>query len=148
MTGPLDERAPLQAAVKTAGLDLLDVDGLGALVAHLLFVRDLRSFGEGAIPVADDARVVDEQVSAALIGRDEAEALVVAEPLHGSGGHMQPVLHGSCVLRPWRREKPSDLATGTSPLPGMTRPDGRKPTRNRGRHRYAEVAPSRSGTSI
>src|SRR3954470_10167579 len=98
MARPARWRAPSQSCRETAGLlDLLDVDGLGALVAHLLFVGDLRSFGEGAIPVADDARVVDEEVSAALIGRDEAEALVVAEPLHGSGGHMQPVLHG--ILR-------------------------------------------------
>src|SRR3954453_11898767 len=118
MTGPLDERAPSQAAVKTAGLDLLDVDGLGALVAHLLLVRDLRALGEGAIAVADDPRVVDEQVSAALIGRDEAEALVVAEPLHGSSGHVQPVLHGSCVLRPRRKAQPSALPTGISLWPG------------------------------
>src|SRR5436305_12625396 len=115
-----------KAAVKQPGvLDLLDVDGLGALVAHLLFVGDLRALGEAPIAVADDARVVNEQVSAALIGRDEAEALVVAEPLHGSGGHMQPVLHGSFVLRPRRKAQPSDLATGTSPSPGLSRPDER-----------------------
>jgi hypothetical protein len=37
--------------------------------------------------VAGDARVMDEQVLAGLVARDEAEPLVVAEPLHGSGWH-------------------------------------------------------------
>src|SRR3954454_17334790 len=101
-----------KAAVKQPGvLDLLDVDGLGALVAHLLLVGDLRALGEAPIAVADDARVVDEQVPAALIGRDEAESLVVAEPLHGSGGHA------------------ADPPYFFSP-PGLARPDGRQPTRN------------------
>src|SRR4051794_22430111 len=43
-------------------LDLDDVDGLGALVAGLLLVGDLRAFGEGAVSVPRYACVVDEQV--------------------------------------------------------------------------------------
>src|SRR5215218_6378559 len=61
--------------------DLLDVDGLGSFLPILLFVRHLRSLGQRAVAVADDAREVNEQVPAALVGRDEAEALVVREPL-------------------------------------------------------------------
>src|SRR3954447_18766461 len=66
---------------------LLDVDGLGALVPGLLLVRHPGAFGEGAVALRRDSRVVDEQVAAALVGRDEAEALVVVKPLHGARGH-------------------------------------------------------------
>src|SRR5688572_28760027 len=68
-------------------LQLQHVDGLGALVALLLFVGDLGAFDERAVAVARDAREVDEQVAAALVGRDEAESLVVAEPLDRAGAH-------------------------------------------------------------
>src|SRR3954453_23157431 len=67
--------------------DLGDVDRLRSLVAALLLVGDARALGQRAVPVAVDARVMDEQVAAALVGGDEAEALVVAEPLHGAGRH-------------------------------------------------------------
>jgi hypothetical protein len=30
---------------------------------------------------------MDEEILLSVVGRDEAEALVVAEPLDGSGGH-------------------------------------------------------------
>src|SRR5213075_3292381 len=40
--------------------------------------------------VALDRAVVNEQVLARVIGRDEAIALVVAEPLHGSCCHVFP----------------------------------------------------------
>src|SRR5215216_8126066 len=67
-----------------------DVDGLGALVAGLGVVGDLRALGQRLEAVGVDAGVVDEQVLATLVGRDEAEALVVVEPLHGSGRHVIP----------------------------------------------------------
>jgi steroid delta-isomerase-like uncharacterized protein len=70
-----------------SALDRLYVDGLRALVARLGLVRDLRALGERLVAVADDAGVVDEEILPALVGRDEAEALLVAEPLHGSGCH-------------------------------------------------------------
>ena len=77
-------------------LERADVDRLGALVASLGVVGDPRALGERAIPVADDSGMVDEEVLPSLVGRDEAKALLVAEPLHGSGCHRY--LHG-CVLR-------------------------------------------------
>src|SRR3954452_617374 len=64
-----------------------DVDSLGPLVAGLGVVGDLGPLGERLEAVAADAAVVDEQILAAVVGRDEAEALVVVEPLHGSGRH-------------------------------------------------------------
>src|SRR3954451_8308994 len=73
-------------------LDLLDVDGLGAFVARLLLVGDLGSLAQRAVAVAEDPAEVDEQVTAALVGRDEAEALVVAEPLDRPGTHRQTPL--------------------------------------------------------
>src|SRR5436190_2926845 len=90
-------------------LDERDVDGLRALVAVLGVVGDPRALGEGAEAVGVDARVVDEEVLAALVRCDEAEALLVAEPLHGSGSHM------SCIpprdlraLRPRRVLRSND----------------------------------------
>src|SRR3954468_10859833 len=68
-------------------LDGLDVDGLGALVALLGVVGHLGALGERTVAVAHDRLVMDEEVLARLIGSDEAEALLVAEPLHGSCWH-------------------------------------------------------------
>src|SRR5215210_616621 len=65
-----------------------DVDGLRALVALLGFVLDARALGERAVAVRLDARVVHEEVLRALVRRDEAEALLVAEPLHGACCHL------------------------------------------------------------
>src|SRR5688572_27450507 len=42
---------------------------------------------------------MDEEVLAALVRRDEAEALVVVEPLHGSGCHLIPPLLGALRTR-------------------------------------------------
>src|SRR5262245_3396253 len=86
------------------GLDRGDVDGRGALRALLGVIRDARALGEGAESVTGDAGEMDEEVLAGLVGRDEPEALVVAEPLHGTGRHVL-YLHGGRVLRtpmmPW-----------------------------------------------
>src|SRR3954453_4447207 len=68
-------------------LDGRDVEGLRALVAVLGVVGDPRALGGGAEAVAVDTGVGDEEVLAALLRRDELEALLVAEPLHGSGRH-------------------------------------------------------------
>src|SRR4051794_24477458 len=67
-----------------------DVDGLRALVAGLGVVGDLRVLGQQLEAVGVDAGVVDEEVLATVVRRDEAEALVVVEPLDGSGSHDVP----------------------------------------------------------
>src|SRR5437764_374590 len=72
-------------------LDLRDVDRLGALGPALLLVRHLRPLRERAIAVPGDAAEVDEQITPAVVWRDEAEALVVAEPLYGSRSHLLPL---------------------------------------------------------
>src|SRR4051794_26854224 len=77
---------PLDAAPLERG----DVDGLGALVAGLGVVRHLRALGQRFEAVGVDAGVVDEEVLTALVRGNEAEALVVVEPLHGSGSHDFP----------------------------------------------------------
>src|SRR3954468_18598938 len=71
------------------GLDLLDVYRLRALVAGLLLVGDLRTLGQRAEAAARNRGVVNEQVAAAVIRRDEAVALFVVEPLDRTGRHMQ-----------------------------------------------------------
>src|SRR3954447_22361486 len=73
-----------------------DVDGLRPLVAGLGVVGDLRALGERLEAARVDAGVVDEQVLATLVRRDEAEALVVVEPLNGSGCHVIPPRLWSC----------------------------------------------------
>src|SRR4029079_13981287 len=65
-----------------------DVHGLRSLVAALGVVGDLRALRERLEAVGVDAGVVDEEVLATVVRRDEAEALVVVEPLHGSGRHV------------------------------------------------------------
>src|SRR5829696_2144875 len=80
--------------------ELRDVDRLRPLVALFLVVGDLRALGERAVTVSRDAAEVDEQVAAALIGRDEAEALVVAEPLDRPGAHSCFYLAGRTLDRP------------------------------------------------
>ena len=47
---------------------------------------DVLALFEALVARAGDLGVVDEDVVAALAG-DEAEALLVVEELHGSGGH-------------------------------------------------------------
>src|SRR4051794_23562999 len=88
---------PTRPGRRGAELELADVHRLGALLPLLLLVGDLRALGEGPIPVTDDAREVDEEVTAALIGRDEAETLFVAEPLDRPGAHalLRPFFFGT-----------------------------------------------------
>src|SRR3954462_13247146 len=88
----VDDAAPLQRG---------DVDGLRALVAGLGVVGHLRALSQRLEAAGVDAGVVDEEVLAALVRGDEAEALVVVEPLHGSGSH--DFLHGACALRTRRK---------------------------------------------
>src|SRR4051794_19791774 len=99
-----------------------DVDGLRALVAGLGLVAHARALGQGPEALPADARVVDEEVLAGLVRRDEAEALVVVEPLDGSGGHSGfPPGISRCCDRGGLKEATTRNA-GTA-LPGRI-PDG------------------------
>src|SRR3954469_13985705 len=99
-----------------------DVDGLGALVAGLGVEGHLRALSHRLEAVGVDAGVVDEEVLAALVRGDEAEALVVVEPLHGSGSH--DFLHGLCALRTPRKLLRQRLrALNTLSSSGCARPE-------------------------
>src|SRR5580692_12210873 len=97
-------RAPARGACtppfQVQRLDLRDVDGLRPLGPGLFLVRNLRALCERAVAVRGDARVMDEQVAASFIGGDEAEALLVAEPLDCACGHAGDLLRSSkCCYR-------------------------------------------------
>src|SRR5215212_5220785 len=77
-------------AARIGALERLYVRRVRALGAVLGVVADLRTLGQRLEAVAGDAGVVHEEVLALVVGRDEPEALVVAEPLDGSGCHGVP----------------------------------------------------------
>src|SRR5438105_507783 len=87
-----------------------DADGtcLRALRTILNFVLHLRPLGEALVPLAADRAVMDEDVLAPIILRDEAVTLVVAEPLHGSSCHIYTSL--DCVTNVQRK---AQAKTGT-----------------------------------
>src|SRR4051812_28428110 len=117
-----------QGTARSCGtLKRLDVRRVGALRADLGVVADLRAFGEGLEAIAGDAGVVHEQVLALVVGRDEAEALVVAEPLHGSGGHMKSLPGGRVLRNAGGAGDNHDANAGTA-LPDANRP-ARSPPR-------------------
>src|SRR5919202_4702312 len=97
-----------------------DVDGLRALVPGLGVVADAGALGEGLEALGVDARVVDEEVLARVVRRDEAVTLVVVEPLDGSGGHSWfppgiSVLRSRRVLKRQRLGTLAQLASGWFP---------------------------------
>ena len=53
---------------------------------------DLLAFVQGLVPLACDLRVMDEDVLRLSVGRDEAVALRVVEPLDGAGSHVEDTL--------------------------------------------------------
>src|SRR5215217_8995531 len=71
------------------------VGGVRALGALLLLVFDLRALGKRLEATSGDRGVVDEEVLASVVWFDEAVALVIAEPLHGSSGHSGPPVDGA-----------------------------------------------------
>src|SRR5215472_11642369 len=77
------------------GSDLRHVNGLRSLRTGLLLIRNLHTLGQRAIAVPHDASEMNEKVASAVIGRDETEALVVAEPLDGTRCHVLPL---RCLL--------------------------------------------------
>src|SRR6516162_5276522 len=68
--------------------DRRDVHGLRSLVPLLGVVGDLGALLQRAVSLAVDAGVVHEQILVAVVGRDEPESLVVAEPLDGASWHV------------------------------------------------------------
>src|SRR4051812_27231512 len=70
-----------------AGLDDFDVFGLEAAVGLLRRELDLLALLEGAEAVALDVLVVDEQLVATIVGRNESPTLLGVEELHGAGRH-------------------------------------------------------------
>src|SRR5215216_5471479 len=68
--------------------DRLDAGRRRALGAGLGLVLDLRALLERTVAVALDRAEMDEHVVGAIVGCDEPVALVVAEPLDGSGRHL------------------------------------------------------------
>src|SRR4051794_30907815 len=107
---------------RSVDLERLDVRGRRALRALLGVVAHLRALGERLEAAPLDRAVVHEQVLAAVIGRDESEALVVVEPLHGSCCHLFP-LRGMCTAKRGGCQRATTAETRA-----RLRPDGR-PTR-------------------
>src|SRR6266852_6827888 len=60
---------------------------------------DLLSLVEGTHASTFDRADVHEDILAAIVRLDKAEALLVVEELHGSFGHIT-LLSGTCVMRP------------------------------------------------
>src|ERR1700704_5523499 len=93
------------AVCRPRPLDRLDVDGLRTLVALLRVVGDLRALLQRAISLAVDSGVMNEQVLVAVVGGDETEPLVVAEPLYGASRHVGTppqyvrAARGGCFLK-------------------------------------------------
>src|SRR3954454_12684132 len=88
---------------------------LGALAGLSQLVLDLRALRERAETIARNAREMDEGVLPSVIGGDEPEALLVAEPLHDTSCHKQHLLtltlqcaRWCCRALPSRMLKPPD----------------------------------------
>src|ERR1044071_6360044 len=88
-------------AAKPGSAEADDVLGRGALGALHGVELDALALAERAEAAALDGAVMDEQVLAAVLGRDEPEALGVVEPLHGTGG--THTVHSTCFddRLPW-----------------------------------------------
>lgn len=86
-------------ANRAADLDRLDVRGRRALGTLLGLVAHLRALGQRLVAVALDCAVVYEQILAGVIGRDESEALLIAEPFDGSCCHVFLQTYVRCDTR-------------------------------------------------
>src|SRR5207302_5854334 len=93
LLAPLRDPAPGQDRCGTGVFHLagplygLDVGGARTLGALLDLVLHLVVLLQGLEPARLDGREVHEEILAAVIGRDEAEALGVVEPLYGTCIH-------------------------------------------------------------
>src|SRR5690606_1010159 len=68
-----------------------DPGSLRALRTLHHFEADALAFLQRAEAIGVDRGIMDEHVVAAVLGRDEAEALGVVEPFHGTESHAQPL---------------------------------------------------------
>ena len=111
-------------------------------------VLDLRALGQRAEPVAGDRREMDERVLPPVIGSDEAEALLVAEPLHDTSRHLTALLvrsslptRASCTSRRGGCQPSSGGAPACRRVPGVAlrlasrTPRDRRPCRRSCRRR-------------
>src|SRR3954468_2679838 len=94
--------------------DLAHVRGLRPLGALLEFEFHLLAFRQAPEPLRLDGGVVDEHVLAAVVRRDESEALRIIEPLHG------PVRH--CSHSPSGMHPSIPARTDLLPAPPMREP--------------------------
>src|SRR5450755_41656 len=100
----------LQETVSSSAvaLERNDVDRLRSLVTGLGVEGHLGALLQRAISLANDPGVMDEEILVAVVGGDETEPLVVAEPLNGARRHCVPPLC-RCLLRRGGRLKSFDL---------------------------------------
>src|SRR5207253_9648258 len=91
-TDVFDDRNWFHLAGPLHGLDVGGARALGALLDLVLHLVVLLQRLE---PARLDGREVHEEILAAVIGRDEAEALGVVEPLYGTGTHVRSEEHTS-----------------------------------------------------
>src|SRR5918997_358990 len=119
--------------------DEADIHRLRSLVAGLLLVLHLRVLGERLEASAVDPGVVDKEVSISIIRSDEAVALLVVEPLDGSGRHVPyPFLRVTVTCEP-------DEPAVTERRHG--RPNSRDATSPAALERPARARPRRAGAA-
>src|SRR5688572_2065021 len=78
-----------RCGVRDAALGRADLRSGRALLALRRFEFHGLSFFERLVAVHLDLGVMGEQILAAILRRDESEALRVVEPLHGAFSHFQ-----------------------------------------------------------
>src|SRR5215216_3356349 len=117
--------------------DEAHIHRLRSLIARLLLVLHLGVLRERLEALAIDAGVVDEQVAVSIVRSDEAIALLVVEPLHGSGRHVLPL--PACARHCESR------CTHVTNYAGRSRPNGDQTTSSR-RWKGHEVSRCAAGT--
>jgi len=71
--------------LERSAVDAGDANSLGfVVVASGDSELDAIAFEESAVAVGSDGGLVDEEILAAVVGLDEAEALAIVEPLHNA----------------------------------------------------------------
>src|SRR5690606_31063558 len=97
-----------RASLSRSGAD--DVRRLDTLLGLLDLELDLFAFGEGAEPIPDDGRVMDEHV-VALVLPNESVPFGIIEPLHGPSHRLTSDTAMSVVLTPHLRREPGGCAS-------------------------------------